>query len=185
MRRIFGPGPGCSATRCPARLNGAPSTHWVLNPSLSNSARKTLPTSRTPAWFWVPLLMLTERSSSASASSLCASMKVTSAFSSVVKPVCAIPTVVVAATTRTANRNPATPLTFGVPPSREALRRTRRSLGGGGWSLTFGVDTMQSSYPAQLPAQDRHRSERRLAELSCIDADRPFQVVRQRLAGDR
>ena len=42
MSRIFGPRPACVATRWPARLNGAPSTHVVLNPSASNSARKNV-----------------------------------------------------------------------------------------------------------------------------------------------
>ena len=55
------------ATRCPARLNAAPSTHRVVKPSASSSARNTSPTARTPAKFIVPLLMLTTRSSSASA----------------------------------------------------------------------------------------------------------------------
>ena len=54
--------------------------------------RKTLPTSRTPSKFCVPLLMLTTRSSSASASLLCASTNVTSAFSSAFIPgACDIP----------------------------------------------------------------------------------------------
>ena len=34
---------------------------------------------------------------------------------------------------------------LGVPPAREALRRTRRSLGGGGGSWRFGVDTAQAA----------------------------------------
>ena len=37
MSRMRGPAPGCSATRCPARLNAAPSTQRVLNPSASSS----------------------------------------------------------------------------------------------------------------------------------------------------
>ena len=40
MSSSFGPGPGCSATRCPARLNGAPSTQRVVKPSASSSRAK-------------------------------------------------------------------------------------------------------------------------------------------------
>ena len=62
-----------SASRWPARLNGAPSIQRVVKPSVRSSALKTSPTCRTPARFIVPLLMLTTRSSSASAASWSAS----------------------------------------------------------------------------------------------------------------
>src|SRR5260370_29376500 len=81
MRRMRGPFPGCSATRCPARLKPLPSTHVVLNPRASSSLRKRSPTARTPARLCVPLLMLTALSSSASASALPASTAVTIARS--------------------------------------------------------------------------------------------------------
>src|SRR5580765_5375119 len=73
MSRTRGPWRTRSATRWPARLNGAPSIQRVVKPSVRSSALKTSPTCRTPARFIVPLLMLTTRSSSASAASWSAS----------------------------------------------------------------------------------------------------------------
>ena len=85
----------------PGALEGAPSIQRVLKPSASNSCRKILPTSCTPLKFWVPLLMLTTRSSSASARALSLSMKEVSAFS----PVERLSDCVNAANARNAIRN--------------------------------------------------------------------------------
>ena len=56
-----------------------------LEAEASSSLQNIFPTSRTPAKFCVPLLMLTTRSSSASASALCASTCATIARSSGVR----------------------------------------------------------------------------------------------------
>ena len=166
MRRILGPGPGCSATRCPARLKGAPSTQRVLNPRASNSCRKILPTSCTPLKFWVPLLMLTTRSSSASACGLSLSMNSMRRCSSAeMLRLWAVKLLDPVTTVTSPKANPSTRFEdfFGV------------------WRLQFEVVTRQLLYSSQFTGQQRHRSEGGLAELSCVNADCPLQAVRERL----
>ena len=69
ISRRRGPRVPWLASRWPARSKGAPSIHWVLNPSCLNSRSNTEPTLRTPARFMVPLLISTVSWSSATARS--------------------------------------------------------------------------------------------------------------------
>src|SRR5918993_1473171 len=155
INRSLGPGPACSATRCPARLNGVPSTHCVLKPSASNSCWKILPTARTPSKFCVPLLMLTTCSSVFNAASLLASMKATIFASSAVSA-------------------PRPPCPAGAPVNVPPATRQP--------TITADTSFMASLYSAHLAAQQRHRTEHRLAELSSVDTDCPLQVIGERLA---
>ena len=82
MSRSFGPGPRMFGDEMTGTPEGAPSTHRVVKPSESSSARSTSATRRTPAKFIVPLLMSTMRCSSARARALSASTYRTTARSS-------------------------------------------------------------------------------------------------------
>src|SRR4051812_41031276 len=161
MSRSFGPGPGCSATRWPERLNGAPSTHRVVKPSESSSARSTSATRRTPAKFIVPLLMSTMRWRSARARALSAS------------------------TYRTTARSSTDRAAAGCARSdgdiAQAARRAR--LG------ASGDRRMPSSYrDVPRPAPRAPRPAPRLLDLSrrvASDEDRPSEGIRHLMLQDR
>ena len=112
-------------------------------------------------------------------------MKATSAFSSELNPVvCAEGAAIIRAIA-------ATPRTRMCIADWEFRLRAKRfgglavalaeAVGVGDWELTRDAHR----YPAKFASEKRHGPECRLAELSCIDANRPFEMIGQRLTRGR